>query len=130
MYANDAILCFSHKDVRGIKAAMAEDIDGVALWLQINQLVINLRKDQTESMVFGTSTCLAKLENSSLCIHIGGNAIGCALLYVYLGVKLDPTLSFSQQLHCTFKNISGKLKMLKKIRPFLSVYDCSITIVL
>ena len=77
MYADDTILYFSHKDIRGIEAAMVEDMDGVALWFQRNQLVINLKKDKTESIVFGTAKRLAKLENSSLCIHIGGNAIGC-----------------------------------------------------
>ena len=80
MYANDIILYFSHKDVRAIKAAMAEYMNVVALWFQRNQLVINLEKDQTERMVFGTARRLAKLENSSLCIHIGVNAIGCILV--------------------------------------------------
>ena len=121
MYADDTVLYFSHEDIKNIEAALSEDMDAVAQWLQRNQLVINLKKDKSESMVFGTARRLAKEGNSSLCIQIGSDVIRSTTSYVYLGVKLDPTLNFGQYLHRTFKKTSSKLKMLKKIRSSLTV---------
>jgi hypothetical protein len=121
MYADDTVLYFSHEDFKDIEAALSEDMDAVAQWLQRNLLVINLKKDKTESMVFGTARRLAKEGNSSLCIQIGSDVLRSTTSYVYLGVKLDPTLNFGQYLHRTFKKTSSKLKMLKKIRSSLTV---------
>ena len=112
---------FSHEDIQNIEAALSEDMDAVAQWLQSNQLVINLKKNKTESMVFGTARRLAKEGNSSLCVQIGSDVIRSTTSYVYLGVKLDPMLNFGQHLHKTFKKTSSKLKMLKKIRSYLTV---------
>ena len=51
MYADDTVLYFSHKGIKNIEAALSEDMDAVAKWLQRNQLVINLKKNKSESMV-------------------------------------------------------------------------------
>ena len=66
-------------------------------------------------MVFGTAKRLAK-EGNLLCIRIGSNEISSTTSYVYLGVKLVPTLNFGQYLHQIFKKTSSKLKMLRSIR--------------
>jgi hypothetical protein len=42
MYADDTVLYFSHEDIKNIEAALFEDMDAVAQWLQRYQLVINL----------------------------------------------------------------------------------------
>ena len=121
MYADDTVLYFSHGNIKNIEAALSEDMSAVAQWLQRNQLVINLKKNKTESMVFGTARRLAKEGNSSLCIKIGSDVIRSTTSYVYLGVKLDPMLNFGQHLHRTFKKTSSKLKMFKRIRSSLTV---------
>ena len=104
-----------------LKLLLSEDMDAVAQWLQRNQLVINLKKNKTESMVFDTARRLEKEGNSSLCVQIGSDVIRSTTLYVYLGVKLDPMLNFGQHLHKTYKKTFSKLKMLKKIRSSLTV---------
>jgi hypothetical protein len=38
MYADDTVLYFSHEDIKNIEAALSEDMDAVAQWLQRNQL--------------------------------------------------------------------------------------------
>ena len=134
MYADDTVLYFSHKDIKNIEAALSEDLDAVAQWLQRNQLVINLKKNKTESMVFGTARCIAKEGNSSLCVQIGSDVIRSTTSYVYPGVKLDPMLNFSQHLHKTFKKTSSKLNAQEDTflsdSPVclydISVHDCSI----
>ena len=79
MYADDTVLYFSHEDIKNIQAALSEDMDAVAQWLQRNQLVINLKKNKTESMVFGTARRLAKEGNSSLCVQMGSDVIRSTL---------------------------------------------------
>ena len=103
-------------------------MDEVAQWLLRNQLVVNLNKNKTESMVLGTAKRLAKEGNSSLYIRIGINEINSTTLHVYLGVKLDPTLNFGQYLHQTFKKASSKVKMLKRIRASLTVHSARMII--
>ncbi|CAB3993262.1 RNA-directed DNA polymerase from mobile element jockey [Paramuricea clavata] len=116
MYADDTVLYFSHKDIKSIEAVLSEDMDAVAQWLQRNQLVINLKV-----YCFDTARRLAKEGNLSLCIQIGSDVIRSTTSYVYLGVKLDPTLNFGQYLHRTFKKTSSKMKMLKNLHSSLTV---------
>ena len=102
MYADDTILYFSHGNIKNIEAALSEDMDAVAQWLQRNELVINLKKNKTESMVFGTARCLATEGNTSLCIQVGS------------------TTSYVTE-HRTFKKTLSKLKMFKRICSSLTV---------
>ena len=69
MYA-DTVLDVASEKLSDIEAMLAEDINVLADWLEGNQLVINLKKDKTESMVFGTAKRLSKEENLSLSIAI------------------------------------------------------------
>ena len=55
MYADDTILFYSHKNMNDIQEDLDKDMNAVASWLNQNQLVINLSKGKTESMIFGTS---------------------------------------------------------------------------
>ena len=57
-------------------------MDAVAQWFQRNQLVINLKMNKSESVVFGTARRLAKEGNSSLCVQIGSDVIRRTTSYV------------------------------------------------
>ena len=59
MYA-DTVLDVASEKLSDIEAMLAEDINVLADWLEGNQLVINLKKDKMESMVFGTAKRLSK----------------------------------------------------------------------
>ena len=86
-------------------------------------------------MVFGTARRLAKEGNSSLCIQIGSDVIRSTTSYVYLGVKLDPTLNFGQYLHRTFKKTENAQEDTfffdSPVCSYdLSVHDCPINDIL
>ena len=70
MYVDDSILYFSCKDIISMKAAMAKDMDGVALWLQINQLVINLKKKIRRNQWFLVQENALQSCKTRLCISI------------------------------------------------------------
>ena len=60
MFAYDTILFFSHTNMNDIQEGLDKDMNAVASWLNQCQLVINLNKGRTESMIFGTSQKLKK----------------------------------------------------------------------
>ena len=121
MYA-DTVLDVASEKLSDIEAMLAEDINVLADWLEGNQLVINLKKDKTESMVFGTAKRLSKEENLSLSIAIGTRVINFTRSYKYVGVLLDQSLIFNQQLQNVFRKTSGKLKLFQKIRSSLTIH--------
>ena len=59
-YANDTVLYVAYKDIQIINAKLSIDIDWLAHWLKGNELVLNLKKGKTESLLFGTSQRIAK----------------------------------------------------------------------
>ena len=122
MYADDTILFYSHKNMNDIQEGLDKDMNAVASWLNQNQLVINLNRGKTESMIFGTSQKLRKEGNPELTISVGANQIRSTSSYKYLGVQLDPTLSFNQHLNCVRKKAAGKIKVLKKVRSSLTLH--------
>ena len=65
MYADDTVLYVASEKLSDIEAMLGEDINVLADWLKDNQLVMNLKNDKTESMVFGTAKRLSKEENLS-----------------------------------------------------------------
>ena len=62
MYADDTVLYVASEKLSDIEAILTEDVDKInylADWLEVNQLVIHLKKNKTESMVFGTAKRLS-----------------------------------------------------------------------
>ena len=113
---------YSHKNMNDIQEGLVKDMNAVAAWLNQNQLVINLSRGKTESMIFGTSQKLRKAGNPELTISIGANQIRSTSSYKYLRAQLDPTLSFNQHLNLVLKKAARKIKVLKKVRSSLTLH--------
>ena len=54
-YADDTVLYVADKQTQSIRAKLDEDMELIANWLKENELVINLKKGKTESLLFGTA---------------------------------------------------------------------------
>ena len=59
-YPNDTVLYVAEKDIQSISAELSKDMDCLADWLKSNELVLNLKKGKTESLLFGTTQSIAK----------------------------------------------------------------------
>ena len=90
-------------------------------WLDKNKLIINLKKGKTESMLFGTGQRLGKENVSPFSVKIRDQSICYSTSYKYLGITLDPTLTLGHHLLNTYRKASGRLRLLKRIRPSLTV---------
>ena len=55
LYADDTVVYMSHKSLSEVENALTNDMTNVTKWLEINRLIINLKKGKTEAMLFGTA---------------------------------------------------------------------------
>ena len=93
LYADDAVLFFSCQRSEDIESALNFDLKLVYEWVKENNLALNHKK--TEFTLFCSQMKLAKLEQS-ICIQLEQHQIYQIYTYKYLGVWLDPTLSWKE----------------------------------
>ena len=79
---------------------------------RMNCRIINLKKGKSEAMIFGTAQRLSRLQGKQLNLTVNGLPINNTTTYKYLGVHLDPTLSFETHFN----------KTLTRKRPGESLY--------
>ena len=94
-------------------------------WCLKNELILNLGKGKTESMLFGTSRNLAK-QPSYLNIKYAHHNVKFTKTYKYLGVKITHSLNMNTNFDHTYKNTSGRLRLLRKIRSHLTSGSCGL----
>ena len=91
-YADDTVLFYSHKSINEIETTLNHDFDRFCQWLEKNELILNTKKGKTESMIFGTSQRLCRLDKESLHIERHFTVINSTNCYKYLGINLNSTL--------------------------------------
>ena len=84
-----------------------------------NELVLNLKKGKTESLLFGTSQRIAK-QTDPLEIKLSHQTvINNTTEHKYLGVRVDSSLNLNSNFNTCYKKASGRLRLLAKIRSYL-----------
>ena len=119
MYADDTVLYYHHQDTKEIEKAISNDISIVSTWLQDNELILNLKKGKTEFMVFGTRNRLNR-QHHDIDVKYQSQSINTTKTYKYLGVQLDPSLNMDQHFNNVCKKVSTRIRLLKRIRPFIT----------
>ena len=59
-YADDTVIYTSGKRKEDVEKALQEDFTSLADWLELNDLIINLKKGKTECTLFGTCQLVKK----------------------------------------------------------------------
>ena len=116
-YADDTVIYVCDTSVQRIQEKLQEDFTALTDWLESTDLIINLKKGKTECMLFGTSQ---KIKNSQIEIACQGNQLATTTSYRYLGVNLDQTLNLTAHVDKVYKKASGRLNLLRRIRPNLT----------
>ena len=101
-YADDVVLYVEDKNMESIKSKLTNDLANVAVWLDENDLIINLKEGKTEALLFGTAKHICK-SNESLSIPYGNTVINLTKEYEYLGVEVDSTLNLNTHFDACFK---------------------------
>ena len=101
-YADTTVLYVADKNLEIIQNKLNQDIDAVANWLDENELIINLKKEKTESLLFGTAKRLADL-NQPFNISYQGEIISETKDYKYLEMEINSGLNLNSHFEKYFK---------------------------
>uniref|UniRef100_A0A8C5LQ70 Reverse transcriptase domain-containing protein n=1 Tax=Leptobrachium leishanense TaxID=445787 RepID=A0A8C5LQ70_9ANUR len=119
MYADDTVIYTSKPNLPQLEAVLQEEFTGVEKWIANNKLFLNT--DKTVTMLFGTAPKLHKLQTPHLCV--GTKSIGTLTTVTslkYLGMWLDPNLSFGPHIEKLSSKLYPKLGALYRNKSCLS----------
>ena len=117
MYADDTVLYLSDKDIDTINSCINEDMELISNYCYQNELILNMKKGKTESMLLGTAQ---RLKGKEIEIRYRGELINSTERYTYLGNILDPTLTLNDDFQRKYKKSSKRVNLLTKMKPFLT----------
>ena len=96
MYADDTVMYVAGKEIDSIENNLSKDMDNLSELLRCNELILNLKKGKTESILFGTAQRITKQRNEPLKVtisHPTPAVINNTTVDKYLGVVVDTTLN-------------------------------------
>ena len=115
MYADDTTLLFTASDPTTLQFNMNESLPKIASWFNTNQLTLNTKK--TKFMIFGTRNLLRNYSNIS--INYDNTVIERVEKFQYLGVILDPLLSWSDHIDYVSTIVSKRIGVIRRVKFYL-----------
>ena len=113
-YADDTVIYYSSKTSTLIRDTLNIELQSVERYLIENDLIINLKKGKTETMLIGTSQKLKKSENFNLSYN--NIDINNTHSYTYLGCTVDYKLLLNENFQKSYKKTSNRLRLLSALR--------------
>ena len=126
------MIYLADKDVTEIAKLLNEDLEAISGYFYESELLMNLKKGKTESMLFGTSQRLSKLD-TTLQLYYRGEKVYNTDTYKYLGNIVDPALNLNLDFDQKYRKASARLRLMTKVRSFLNaeaakkVYEAMVT---
>ncbi len=112
LYADDTAVTVTGCSNEEITSKLERVLDLVSIWFSFNKLSLNYKK--TEFMVFGTPQMCRR--NTIQSVKFNDESISRADSIKYLGMKLDPCLTFKEHVNLYVKGKTlGKIKLLGKV---------------
>ena len=123
MYADDTSISYSSGSVTDLTQVITTDLDSIRLWLEGNELSLNVAK--TQSMILGSGVRLRSVgrnnDTASPDFQINEDRIAFKSNVKYLGVRIDSELSWKEHMTVALSKISRGVGMLKYSKKFLSL---------
>ena len=101
-YADDTVIYYGDNNINSITEKINNDLIRVSEFFERNELIMNLGKGKTESMVFGTAKRLAKIDQP-IEFTFRSQIINFVEQYKYLGTTLSNYLNFSLNFENSYK---------------------------
>ena len=114
MYAEDKALYVSHESKEKIKNDLNQDMQNLLSYFRENELIINLKKGKTETMLFGMTKRLKA--GGDIDVLYNNQRTDFTETYNYLGNIVDHHLNFSEKLKKSLKKASSILRLLERMR--------------
>ena len=110
MYVDDTVMYVSHESKDNIENDLNQDMQNLLSRFRKNELVINLKKGKTETMLFGTTKCLKTAGEIDVLYN---QRINFTETYKYLGNIVDHHLNFRENFEKSYKKASSRLRLLE-----------------
>ena len=115
MYADDTTLLISSSDPGTLQKELDLQLNNIINWFRLNKLTLNIKK--TKLMLFGTKQNLTKFDDIKL--NYDSEEIERVDKFKYLGVILDPTLSWDDHVQFLSNNVSKRIGVVCRVKYFL-----------
>ena len=120
MYADDTSLCYQSHDMTRLNEAINSDLAKLDTWLQGNKLSLNVAK--THSMLIFSKqkhSSILKGQNEDLKLKIRDNELEVVQKTKYLGLQIDCSLDWKEQIKAVSAKVSRAIGFLKHAKSFL-----------
>ena len=118
-FADDTVLYCANKAVENIEIKLNEDLKCISEYFNSNELIMNVSKGKTESMLFGTQKRIGMV-SGILNLEYNGVPLSSTTEYKYLGVSLDQSLTLSNHFNKIYRYASNKLYFLNLLKASLT----------
>jgi hypothetical protein len=108
-YADDTVLCFSHKDVNELVKIMNKLLKDIIQWMEENRLLLNAKK--TVAMIFGNKN---DLQNHYVVIN--EERIYFSSTAKYLGIIIDDKLKWKAHIEYVLPYLHKGIAMLSLVK--------------
>ena len=127
MYADDTSLCYQSHDLTLFSEAINSDLRKLDTWLQGNKLSLNVAK--THSMLISTKQNhnILKGQNEDLKLKIRDNELEVVKKTKYLGLQIDCSLDWKEQIKAVSAKVSRAVGFLKHAKSFLPKELCKLS---
>ena len=115
--SDDTVIYFSEKHIDTINSCINKDMEILSQFCSDNELILNMKKGKTESILFGTAP---RLKGKGIEIRYRGELINSAERYTYLGNIFDPPLTLNDDFQTNYKNTPKRINLLIKMKPNLT----------
>ena len=118
-FADDTVIYVSGDNLETIEDKLSKDLTSISNFFDENDLIINLKKGKTESMLFGTARKVNK-NIDGLQLRFKHQKLHSTNAYKYLGVRLYPTLSFNDHFNTLYKKASSRIRLMHRLNKHLT----------
>ncbi len=118
MFADDTQIDTSSNNIDSIANILNEDLINVSDWMKANKLSLNASK--TEYMVIGSHKRLHQTQSDPP-ITLGDNQIKRVKVTKSLGLMIDETLTWDEQVTLITKKVNKGLNVMRRLRDFFDI---------
>lgn len=115
LFADDTVVYVSGTNVTRLVETLNSELKNLSNWLTANKLKLNVEK--TKAMVLSRDKDMGQLD-----IRIDRQSVEIVSKIKYLGIIVDNTLKFGENVDYVCKKISQKLGVLNRCKKFLSMW--------
>ena len=119
MYADDTSLCYQSSDMTQLSEAINNDLKILDTWLQGNKLTLNVAKTHSMLLCTKQKRKILKSQNESMVLKIRDNELEEVQNTKYLGVQIDSSLDWKEQIKAVSTKVSRAVGFLKHAKSFL-----------